>query len=52
MIPEVPKLRRDVAHPSHRVVTYASATKYLGVILDAELKWKSHIHYIENKVTN
>ena len=33
------------------VITEVKTTKFLGVILDNELKWTSHIKHITNKIS-
>jgi hypothetical protein len=49
--------RRQFKNPvtvrvENTVISPLDSTRYLGVIIDKTLKWKSHVHHIESKIAS
>ena len=45
------KYSKNVLTIDHTVITRVVSTKFVGVIISADLKWKEHANVVSNKVS-
>ena len=36
---------------NNTIIKQETTMKFLGIMLDENLNWKAHIHYVENKIS-